>query len=82
MLEPMDEQLNPKTQKRNPDWVKESVFFNEVVNDLKSVKRVWRDTTMHVDKDYSEKEAARVFDAVESLMQHVAKRLDQDGNFH
>jgi HEPN domain-containing protein len=83
MLEPMDEQLNRNSTKpKNANWTAERLFFNDIVNDLKSIKRVWRDTTMHVENDYDENQAEKVYYAVESFICKVAMRLDEAGEFH
>lgn len=85
LLQPMDDQLAPNPPKgfnRHPAWDANRQFFDAVVNDLKSIKRVWRDTTMHVESDYSEEEAEEVFAAVRSFMSDVTTKLDQDGNLH
>jgi hypothetical protein len=52
-------------------------FFAEAATYLKSVKNVWRNPTMHVERMYSEQEAERIFNAVQAFMQHLASRLTE-----
>ncbi|MGA2270227.1 MAG: hypothetical protein ABSH44_17280 [Bryobacteraceae bacterium] len=50
-------------------------FFKEAVAYLRSVKNVWRNPTMHIERMYSEPEAERIFQAVQAFMVHLATQL-------
>jgi hypothetical protein len=78
----MDKELSFPKNTRNPLWVKEEAFFAEAVADVRAVKKAWRDTTMHVEKTYSNEQARNIFNAAIGLMRDLAKRLDQDGAMH
>jgi len=80
LIEPMDKELAKAKPDRVALWMSEDSFFSEAVADLRAIKRAWRDTTMHVETDYNEEQSEKVFDAVQSFMCDLAKRLDQDGN--
>lgn len=80
MLKPMDEQLQKKPADRSGAWAAEPLFFDHITNDIRAVKRAWRDTTMHVESTYDQSGALKALNAVTSLFTHLAKRLDQDGN--
>lgn len=83
LLEPMDEQLNPRSTKpKVPLWQSEHDFFSDVTNDIKGVKRAWRDSTMHVETNYDEKGALKVLNAATSLIESLCIKLDQDGKFY
>jgi HEPN domain-containing protein len=54
-------------------------FFKEVYASADAVRSAWRNSTMHVEKKYTEDEAEHVFSAVKGFMQKLADRMDQTG---
>jgi len=82
LLRPMDEQLKKKPEDRYGDWAKYPEFFDHATNDVRSIKRTWRDSTMHVEAAYDEDSARKALDAVTSFFVTLSKKLDQDGNVH
>jgi hypothetical protein len=80
LLKPMDEQLQKKPSDRHGEWAKHSEFFDHATNDLRSIKRAWRDPTMHIEANYDESGARKALDAVISFFIHLSQHLDQDGN--
>jgi hypothetical protein len=52
-------------------------FFRDASLYLRSVKNAWRNPTMHVEKRYSESEAERIFQSVQSFMVHLATKLSE-----
>jgi hypothetical protein len=48
---------------------------------LEAVKTAWRNPSMHADKVYGDEIAKEIFDAVKAFMKHLAKHLDEKGNF-
>lgn len=82
LLDPMDKQLALSKKQRHDLWAKEEAFFAEAVSDLRAIKKAWRDTTTHLEKNYNLEQARKVFNAVEGFMRDLAGRLDQDGKFY
>ena len=82
LLKPMDEQLQKKPSDRYGEWANHPGFFDHATNDVRAIKRAWRDTTMHVETNYDESGARKALDAVTSFFVHVSEKLDQDGNVH
>lgn len=62
-------------------WKAEADFYTNVTAHLFTVKNAWRNPTMHVERKYTEEEAEDIFNAVKGLMRHIAKHLDEKGNF-
>jgi hypothetical protein len=50
-------------------------FFKEAIAFLRSIKNVWRNPTMHIERMYSEQEAERILRAVQTFMAHLATKL-------
>jgi hypothetical protein len=66
----------------DPDWISEKQsFFENIQSDLSAVKNSWRNTTMHVQKQYDEERAEDIYNSVKGFTRHIAKHLDEDGNF-
>lgn len=42
-----------------------------------NVKRAWRNTTMHIDKTYTDERAEEIFNATKSLMRHLSDRVKE-----
>ena len=82
MLKPMDEQLQKNSVERDGEWAKHPDFFDHATNDIRAIKRAWRDATMHVEANYDESGARKALDAVTSFFIHLAEKLDQDGKVH
>jgi HEPN domain-containing protein len=70
-----DERLKRSTQKK---WV-ESDFFQDVWLRLDAVKDAQRNSTLHVERIYTEAEARDVFKTTRSFMQKIASRMDEAG---
>ncbi len=82
LLRPMDEQLKENPPDRYGEWAKQPDFFDHATNDVRAIKRAWRDTTMHIEANYDESGARKALDAVTSFFVHLSGRLDQDGNVY
>jgi hypothetical protein len=54
--------------------------FDALYASLDAVKNPWRNSTMHVEKKYTEDEAEHVFVAVKGFMERLACRCDENGN--
>jgi hypothetical protein len=52
-------------------------FYSEAAIALGHLKRAWRNPSMHVDKSYSPDRAREIFDAVKSLMSHLATKISE-----
>lgn len=82
MLKPLDDELAKGPATRTGLWATETAFLAAAVSQMRGVKLAWRDTTMHVESDYSPNAAEDVFNAVRAFMRHVATRLDENGAMH
>jgi len=66
----------------DPGWTSEKQsFFENIQSDLSAVKNSWRNTTMHIQNQYDEERAEDIYNSVKGFMRHIAKNLDEDGNF-
>jgi hypothetical protein len=54
-------------------------FFEGSYATLDAVRVAWRNTTMHVEKKYTEDEAEHIFGAVRGFMKQLASRCDENG---
>jgi hypothetical protein len=58
----------------------DGVLFENIYTSLDAVKNSWRNSTMHVERTYTEEEAMHVFHAVKGFMSKVAERMDENGS--
>jgi hypothetical protein len=65
------------------DWrnSNEGEFFKKIHGDIGTIQIAWRDTSLHVDREYSLAEAENIFKTVKMMMENLAQHLDQNGNF-
>lgn len=80
LLGNLDEQLKKPPIKPSPIFQSNIPFFSEIVFDLRSAKRCYRDSTMHVESTHIQADAEAILGAVLTLVRHAAMELDQDGN--
>jgi hypothetical protein len=57
----------------------ETDLFQEFYARLDAVKDAWRNSTMHVEKQYSPEEAEAIFSMTCSFMSKIASRMDETG---
>jgi hypothetical protein len=81
ILHRCDTELQEVKKNRTPTWQKDDQFFSDATANLRSVKDAWRNPTMHVEIDYDEDKARDVFYAVKGFMRHIAKKMDENGNW-
>jgi len=75
-------EIQAKNKSGDPSWTPEKRgFFENVQADLMTVKNAWRNTTMHVENTYDDERAEDVFNAVKGFMRHLAKHIDESGQF-
>lgn len=53
----------------------EEQFYAEAAQTIDSLRRAWRNPTMHVEKTYTSERAEEILIAVRSLMRHLATKL-------
>jgi hypothetical protein len=80
-LRHMREQTEKNNKTKDPAWVAKSAFFEEAQTYLASVKNAWRNPSMHLERKYVDKEAARIYRAVKDFMEHLAEHLDESGQY-
>jgi hypothetical protein len=54
-------------------------YFESVYASLDAVKNPWRNSTMHVEKTYTEDQAEHIFIVVRGFMNELASRTDENG---
>jgi hypothetical protein len=52
-----------------------SIEDSEILAYLRNIKNAWRNSTMHVERDYNEEQAFDILRNTKNFMLHVAKRL-------
>lgn len=55
-------------------------FFEGAYASLDAVRVAWRNTTMHVERKYTDDEAEHIFVAVRGFMSQLASRCDENGD--
>jgi hypothetical protein len=68
LLRPMDDELKKNPNDRCSAWSAEVEFFDNATNDVRAIKRAWRDSTMHIQSTYDDVSALKVLRAVESVL--------------
>ncbi len=75
-------EIQTKNKSGDPTWTADKrKFFENVQSDLQIVKTAWRNPTMHVENIYDDDRAEDIFNSVKSWMRHLAKHLDESGNY-
>jgi hypothetical protein len=82
MLKPLDRQLALPIPQRHGCWATNAGFFDHATNDVRAIKRVWRDSTMHIEANYDESGARKALDAVTSFFVHLSSELDENGKVY
>lgn len=76
ILKKIDMELKKEYKDKAPEWKLDEVFFADAALHLRNYKHS-RNSTQHADKKYTIEEAQRIFNAVHSLMQHLATKLSE-----
>jgi len=81
ILRKFDVELKARNAQQPKRWstMSDEDFFAEVYVSLDAVRNVWRNSTMHVEKTYTEEEAEHIFSAVRGFMRKLASRVDENG---
>lgn len=74
-LRQINERVQLKQKKKGIQWKRDESLFKEIAGDLLSVKTAWRNTTMHIERQYTGEEAQEIFAAVRTFMQRLATRF-------
>jgi len=63
-------------------WTKrdDGQFFEDAYVSIDAVRNAWRNTTMHIERTYTEADAEDVWRAVKALMKKLASRCDENGD--
>lgn len=77
ILRRCDEELRKPIKDRSPEWSNNGQFYCDATANLRAVKDAWRNSTMHVDRDYDEDESLNILNAVKGFMQKLAERLSE-----
>ena len=82
VLKIADGEIQRLNKSGDPTWTPEKrAFFEETHASFDSVRRAWRNRSMHADQRYDLPRAKRIYDAVRDWMQHMADHLDESGQF-
>lgn len=69
-----------ETRNQSKTWqLNDQQFFADAYASLIAVKDAWRNTTMHVEKKYTDEEAEHIFVIVRAFIQKIACRMDEAG---
>jgi hypothetical protein len=60
-----------------PDCKEQQEFYAQVASHFGILKDAWRNYTMHSRGVYTEEQAERIFDNIESFMQQLATKLHE-----
>jgi hypothetical protein len=73
--------INTAITDRRGNWKypDDAEFFEGVYVSLDKIRNLWRNATMHVEKQYTEEEAKDILEAVRAFMGKLACRLGEDG---
>lgn len=82
LIGPMEKELAKKPQDRIPAWNTDAALFHKLTLDLRAIQKSWRDSTMHIQSSYGEKEALKILTFSAGALEDAARRLDQDGTIH
>jgi hypothetical protein len=74
-LKQIADNIAMKHKNKTAKWKKDEKFYRDVSGDLLTVKQVWRNPTMHVDRKYSAEEAEQIFTAANSVMNRIASHF-------
>lgn len=74
-LRQIETNIGLKRANKTRAWIKREPFYRDISGDLVAVKNAWRNTSMHVVRHYDADEAAKIFDAVQHLMERLADGL-------
>lgn len=77
-----DDQMAQNPAQRSPQWIANADFINDVAGHFKAVKNTWRNSTMHVDRTYTEQQAQDLLIVVGGFMKILSSRVDENGQFH
>jgi len=85
VLDQTRKEIKERNDKQNTNkvWASndEKEFCEGIQPFLEAVKTAWRNPSMHADKIYGEEIAEDIFSAIKRFMKHLAKHLDESGNF-
>ena len=64
--------IGAERRRKTKKWLRDEKFYRDLSGDLLTVKQVWRNPTMHVDRKYSVEEAEQIFAAANAFMNRIA----------
>lgn len=71
-IDAINKAIERKHDVKSPAWKKKEAFYKDLLGDLIAIKHAWRNTTMHIDKEYSPDSATRIYQAVAAMMERMA----------
>ncbi len=81
LLSKISDQIRANDGAGDPAWTQKRQFFVDAHAHLFAVKNAWRNPSMHLEKKYDDREAERIYRAVQDFMEHLATHLDESGQF-
>ena len=67
--------IGTERRRKTKKWLRDEKFYRDLSGDLLTVKQVWRNPSMHVDRKYSVEEAEQIFAAANALMNRLASHF-------
>jgi hypothetical protein len=71
MLKKIKTEMEKRHASKTAAWMAEEEFYKGAYATLVAVKDAWRNTTMHVDKQYDSERAEDIYRAVRRFMETV-----------
>lgn len=79
MLGKVDTAIKQKWSNSKDRMSRDGQFFEEVYAKIASMQNPYRNSTMHLEKTYTEEEAIELFHIVKGIMKKTASRMDESG---
>ena len=81
VLEVTAKEIKNRTSTKTWTSSSEQMYAEGIQAFLVAVKTAWRNPSMHADAKYTEEVAEDIFNSVKGFMRHLAKHLDEKGDF-
>lgn len=70
--------LNAKYEEMDQRFKGSREFLSGIAAHMRTVNLAWRRRVAHIDRNYSEEEARRIYTSTQALLQHIAEELSEE----